>query len=88
MLLDKKTSLCSRLGFNGLEELGSRITRRLIAVGFPVAAYDLDHAKAVERPDPAAEVSRDPISPARSPTQHCASPCGFTAASKLSCGAQ
>ena len=60
MLLDKKTSLCSRLGFNGLEELGSRITRRLIAVGFPVAAYDLDHTKAVERPDPAAEVSRDP----------------------------
>jgi hypothetical protein len=46
MLLDKKTSLCSRLGFNGLEELGSRITRRLIAVGFPVAACGLDHTKA------------------------------------------
>src|SRR5260370_5081453 len=61
MLPAKKTTLRSRLGFNGLRQLGSRITRRLIAAGIPVAVYDLDHhTKAVEFADPGAEVARDP----------------------------
>jgi 3-hydroxyisobutyrate dehydrogenase len=48
--------LRSRLGFIGLGCLGSRITRRLIAAGFPVVVYDLDHTKAVEFADPGVEV--------------------------------
>jgi 3-hydroxyisobutyrate dehydrogenase len=56
MLPDKKITLRSRLGFIGLGYLGSRITRRLIAAGFPVVVYDLDHTKAEEFADPGVEV--------------------------------
>jgi 6-phosphogluconate dehydrogenase (decarboxylating) len=32
----------------GLGYLGSRITRRLVAAGFPMVVYDRDHTKAAE----------------------------------------
>src|ERR1700676_4928216 len=48
MLAHEKITLRSRLGFIGLGYLGSRIARRLIAAGFPMVVYDLDHTKAVE----------------------------------------
>jgi 3-hydroxyisobutyrate dehydrogenase-like beta-hydroxyacid dehydrogenase len=38
----------TRLGFIGLGYLGSRITRRLIAAGFPLTVYDRDQAKAAQ----------------------------------------
>jgi 3-hydroxyisobutyrate dehydrogenase len=45
---NEKITFSTRLGFIGLGYLGSRITRRLIAAGFPVIVYDRDHTKAAE----------------------------------------
>ena len=56
MLPNEKITLGSRLGFIGLGHLGARIARRLVAAGFPVVVYDLDHTKAVEFADPGVEV--------------------------------
>jgi phosphoglycerate dehydrogenase-like enzyme len=53
MLPAKKITLRSRSGLIGLGYLGSRITRRLIAAGFPVTVYDLDHTKRWSLPTPA-----------------------------------
>jgi 3-hydroxyisobutyrate dehydrogenase-like beta-hydroxyacid dehydrogenase len=60
MLPDEKITLRSRLGFIGLGHLGSRIARRLIAAGFPVVVYDLDHKNALELAHAGAEVARHP----------------------------
>jgi len=60
MLANEKITLRNRLGFIGLGYLGSRIARRLIAAGFPMIAYDRDHAKAAELSALGAEVARDP----------------------------
>jgi len=59
MLADEKITLRSRLGFVGLGYLGSRIARRLVAAGFPMIAYDRDHAKAAELSAQGAKVARD-----------------------------
>jgi 3-hydroxyisobutyrate dehydrogenase-like beta-hydroxyacid dehydrogenase len=48
MLLDKKITAHSRLGFIGLGYLGSRIARRLALAGFPMTVYDRDPAKTKE----------------------------------------
>jgi 3-hydroxyisobutyrate dehydrogenase-like beta-hydroxyacid dehydrogenase len=55
-----KITFRSRLGFIGLGHLGSPIARRLIAAGFPMVVYDLDHTKAVELAAAGAEVARHP----------------------------
>ena len=60
MLRNEKITLRSRLGFIGLGYLGSRIARRLVAAGFPMIAYDRDHAKAAELSALGAKVARDP----------------------------
>jgi 3-hydroxyisobutyrate dehydrogenase-like beta-hydroxyacid dehydrogenase len=60
MLPNEKITLRSRLGFIGLGYLGSRIARRLVAAGFPMIAYDRDHAKAAELSALGAKVARDP----------------------------
>jgi len=60
MLPDEKITLRSRLGFIGLGHLGSRIARRLVAAGFPVVVYDLDHRNAMELAHAGAEVARHP----------------------------
>ena len=59
-MLPEKITLRSRLGFIGLGHLGSRIARRLIAAGFPVVVYDLDHRSAMELAHAGAEVARHP----------------------------
>jgi len=60
MLPDEKITLRSRLGFIGLGHLGSRIAHRLVAAGFPVVVYDLDHRSAMELAHAGAEVARNP----------------------------
>jgi len=60
MLRNEKITLRSRLGFIGLGYLGSRIARRLVAAGFPMIAYDRDHAKAAELSALGAKVAPDP----------------------------
>jgi 3-hydroxyisobutyrate dehydrogenase-like beta-hydroxyacid dehydrogenase len=45
MIVDKKVTSNSRLGFIGLGYLGSRIARRLAAAGFPMVVYDRDPEK-------------------------------------------
>ena len=50
----------SRLGFIGLGHLGSPIARRLVAAGFPMVVYDLDHTKAAELSSLGAEVAQNP----------------------------
>jgi len=60
MLANEKITLRNRLGFIGLGYLGSRIARRLVAAGFPMIAYDRDHAKAAELSALGAKVARDP----------------------------
>ncbi len=60
MLPNEKITLRSRLGFIGLGYLGSRIARRLVAAGFPMTAYDRDHAKAAELSALGVKVARDP----------------------------
>lgn len=59
MLPKEQITLRSRLGFIGLGYLGSRIARRLVAAGFPMIAYDRDHAKAAELSAQGAKVVRD-----------------------------
>jgi 3-hydroxyisobutyrate dehydrogenase len=65
MLANEMISTHSRLGFIGLGYLGSRIARRLIAAGFPMVVYDLDHAKARQFKELGAEVAPNPGSLAR-----------------------
>jgi 3-hydroxyisobutyrate dehydrogenase-like beta-hydroxyacid dehydrogenase len=60
MLHDERITFRSRLGFIGLGYLGSRIARRLVAAGFPMVVYDLNHTKAVELAARGAEVARNP----------------------------
>jgi 3-hydroxyisobutyrate dehydrogenase-like beta-hydroxyacid dehydrogenase len=60
MLANEKITLRNRLGFIGLGYLGSRIARRLVAAGFPMIAYDRDHAKAAELSALGTKVARDP----------------------------
>jgi 3-hydroxyisobutyrate dehydrogenase-like beta-hydroxyacid dehydrogenase len=60
MLPDETITLRSRLGFIGLGHLGSPIARRLVAAGFPVVVYDLDHRSAMELAHAGAEVARNP----------------------------
>jgi 3-hydroxyisobutyrate dehydrogenase-like beta-hydroxyacid dehydrogenase len=60
MLPDEKITLLSRVGFIGLGHLGSRIARRLVAAGFAVVVYDLDHRNSVELAHAGAEVALDP----------------------------
>jgi len=45
MIIEKKVSSDTRLGFIGLGYLGSRIARRLAAAGFPMVVYDRDREK-------------------------------------------
>src|ERR1700680_4833906 len=45
MLANQKITLRNRLGFIGLGYLGSRMARRLVAPGFPMAVYVCHHAK-------------------------------------------
>jgi 3-hydroxyisobutyrate dehydrogenase-like beta-hydroxyacid dehydrogenase len=59
MLPDEKITLRSRLGFIGLGHLGSPIARRLVAAGFPMVVYDLNHTNAAELSVLGAEVARD-----------------------------
>lgn len=59
MLPNEKITVRDRLGFMGLGYLGSRIARRLIAAGFPMVVYDLDHTKALELGALGAEVARN-----------------------------
>src|SRR5271156_6146682 len=58
MLPDEKITLRSRLGFIGLGHLGSCIARRLVAAGFPMVVYDLDHQNTVELAHAGARVAR------------------------------
>ena len=62
MVANEKITLRSRLGFIGLGYLGSRIARRLVAAGFPMIAYDRDHAKAAELSALGVPVAADPKS--------------------------
>ncbi len=48
MIIEKKVTTRSRLGFIGLGYLGSRIARRLVAAGFPMVVHDRDHEKTKE----------------------------------------
>jgi 3-hydroxyisobutyrate dehydrogenase-like beta-hydroxyacid dehydrogenase len=65
MLANEKISTRNRLGFIGLGYLGSRIARRLVAAGFPMVVYDLDHARGAEFAQLGADVARNPGSLAR-----------------------
>src|SRR5438552_12155210 len=60
MLPGEKITFRSRLGFIGLGYLGSRIARRLVAAGFPMVVYDLDHPKTVALAALGAEVAQNP----------------------------
>jgi 3-hydroxyisobutyrate dehydrogenase-like beta-hydroxyacid dehydrogenase len=60
MLPNEKITNHSRLGFIGLGHLGSRIARRLVHAGFPMAVYDLDRAKAAEVASAGVEIAHDP----------------------------
>lgn len=48
MLTNERISFRTRLGVIGLGYLGSRITRRLAAGGFPVTVYDRDPMKSAQ----------------------------------------
>ena len=48
MLIEKKVTSQSRLGFIGLGYLGSRIARRLATAGFPMVVHDRDREKTKE----------------------------------------
>jgi 3-hydroxyisobutyrate dehydrogenase-like beta-hydroxyacid dehydrogenase len=57
---DEEITLRSRLGFIGLGHLGSRIARRLVAAGFPMVVYDLNHQNSVDLAHAGARVVRHP----------------------------
>ena len=40
MIIEKRVTSHTRLGFIGLGYLGSRIARRLVAAGFPMVVHD------------------------------------------------
>jgi 3-hydroxyisobutyrate dehydrogenase-like beta-hydroxyacid dehydrogenase len=48
MIIEKRVTSHTRLGFIGLGYLGSRIARRLVAAGFPMVVHDREHEKAKE----------------------------------------
>jgi 3-hydroxyisobutyrate dehydrogenase-like beta-hydroxyacid dehydrogenase len=59
MIIERVTSH-SRLGFIGLGYLGSRIARRLAAVGFPMVVHDRERENTKELAALGATVARDP----------------------------
>jgi 3-hydroxyisobutyrate dehydrogenase-like beta-hydroxyacid dehydrogenase len=60
MLLDRKVTSRTQLGFAGLGYLGSRIARRLAAAGFPIVVHDHDREKARELAALGAAVAPNP----------------------------
>jgi 3-hydroxyisobutyrate dehydrogenase-like beta-hydroxyacid dehydrogenase len=60
MLIQKKVTSHSRLGFIGLGYLGSRIARRLAAAGFPMVIYDREREKTKELAAAGATVAPNP----------------------------
>ena len=60
MIIEKKVTSHSRLGFIGLGYLGSRIARRLVAAGFPMVVYDRDREKTTELAALGATVAPNP----------------------------
>jgi len=60
MLPNKEITLRNPLGFIGLGYLGSRMARRLIAAGFPMIVYDLNHTQAAELAALGAKVAGNP----------------------------
>src|ERR1700683_1770519 len=60
MIIDTKVTSQSRLGFIGLGYLGSRVTRRLAAAGFPMVVYDRDREKTRELAALGATVAPNP----------------------------
>jgi 3-hydroxyisobutyrate dehydrogenase-like beta-hydroxyacid dehydrogenase len=59
-MADKKITSCTRLGFIGLGNLGSRIARRLMTAGFPMTVYDRDREKTKALEGLGASVAPDP----------------------------
>jgi 3-hydroxyisobutyrate dehydrogenase-like beta-hydroxyacid dehydrogenase len=59
-MADKKINSCTRLGFIGLGNLGSRIARRLMTAGFPMTVYDRDREKTKALEELGAAVAADP----------------------------
>jgi 3-hydroxyisobutyrate dehydrogenase-like beta-hydroxyacid dehydrogenase len=59
-MVDKKITSCTRLGFIGLGNLGSRIARRLMTAGFPMTVFDRDRSKTKELESLGAAVAPDP----------------------------
>jgi 3-hydroxyisobutyrate dehydrogenase-like beta-hydroxyacid dehydrogenase len=59
-MADKKITSCTRLGFMGLGNLGSRIARRLMTAGFPMTVYDRDGEKTKALEGLGAAVAPDP----------------------------
>jgi 3-hydroxyisobutyrate dehydrogenase len=59
-MADKKITSCTRLGFIGLGNLGSRISRRLMTAGFPMTVFDRDRDKTKELESLGASVAPDP----------------------------
>jgi len=59
-MTDRKIASNSRLGFIGLGYLGSRIARRLVAAGFPMAVHDRDREKTKELAALGATVAPNP----------------------------
>src|SRR5271169_307594 len=57
---DKKITSCTRLGFIGLGNLGSRIARRLMTAGFPMTVFDRDREKTKALEELGAAVAPDP----------------------------
>lgn len=60
MIIEKKVTSHSRLGFIGLGYLGSRIARRLVAAGFPMVVHDRDREKTKELAALGATVAPNP----------------------------
>jgi 3-hydroxyisobutyrate dehydrogenase len=60
MLIEKKVTSHSRLGFIGLGYLGSRIARRLANAGFPMVVHDRDRDKTKELAALGATVAPNP----------------------------
>ena len=60
MIIEKKVTSHSRLGFIGLGYLGSRIARRLVAAGFPMLVHDRDREKTKELAALGAAVAPNP----------------------------
>ena len=59
-MADKTITSCTRLGFIGLGNLGSRIARRLMSASFPMTVYDRDREKTKALEGLGAAVAPDP----------------------------